>query len=188
MYWSNPRRRVSSPQRSGAVLTASLLYGSASCFNIAVGTVSRDCAGMAAGVSGVCRQLGTAFGIAFLGAILTNQYNASLQTNISKLSVPNVPAAQSHSIVHGIITGLQSAGTFAGSTGLKHPTGQAASFAHNPLFPQIQTAVQHAFIDGTLTVLHIAAVIVALGFVASVFMIRCKDMLQSDSPEQHAAG
>ena len=37
--------------------------------DVAVSTVSRDRAGMASGVNSVCRQLGTAFGIAFFGAI-----------------------------------------------------------------------------------------------------------------------
>src|SRR5215469_3159961 len=75
--------------------------------NVAVSTVHYGRAGMASGISGVCRQIGTAFGIAFLGAILTNQYNSGIQSGISKLSVPHVPPAQSHSILHSIITSLQ---------------------------------------------------------------------------------
>jgi EmrB/QacA subfamily drug resistance transporter len=58
---------------------------------VAVGTVSRDRAGMASGVNGACRQVGAAFGIALLGAILTNQYNTSLRDNISRLTGPNAP-------------------------------------------------------------------------------------------------
>ncbi|MGZ3582777.1 MAG: MFS transporter, partial [Ktedonobacterales bacterium] len=59
--------------------------------NVAVSTVDYNRAGMASGISGVCRQIGTAFGIAFLGAVLTNQYNSAIQSGISKLTVPHVP-------------------------------------------------------------------------------------------------
>lgn len=57
--------------------------------NVAVSAVARSLAGLASGVSSVCRQIGTAFGIAFLGAILTSHYDAALQTGISRLAVPD---------------------------------------------------------------------------------------------------
>jgi EmrB/QacA subfamily drug resistance transporter len=147
---------------------------------VAVNTVNRDRAGMASGVSGICRQLGTAFGIALLGAILTNQYNTTLHDKISQLTVPQVPAQQQSTILNGIITGLQQAGTFVGSTGLRHPTGQAAQFAQNPLFPQIQTIVQTGYIDATITIFRIAAVLLAVGAVAALVLVRRKDMHHAD--------
>jgi EmrB/QacA subfamily drug resistance transporter len=152
---------------------------------VAINTVNRDRAGMASGISGICRQLGTAFGIALLGAILTNQYNTALQDNIARLTIPNVPLAQQSTTLNGIISGLQQAGTFVGSTGLKHPTGQAAQFAHNPLFPQIQTIVQAGYIDATTAIFRIAAVLLAVGALAALILVRRQDMHHSgvDSPQ-----
>ncbi len=151
---------------------------------VAVNTVHRDRAGMASGISGICRQLGTAFGIALLGAILTNQYNTTVHDKISQLTIPGAPAQQQSAILNGIITSLQQAGTFVGSTGLKHPTGQAAQFAQNPLFPQVQAIVQESFIDATITIFRIAAVLLAVGAVAALVLVRRKDMHHSghDAP------
>jgi EmrB/QacA subfamily drug resistance transporter len=154
---------------------------------VAVGTVSRDRAGMASGVSGVCRQVGTAFGIALLGAILTNQYNTSLHDKISQLTVPNVAPAQQQGILNGIITGLQNAGTFAGSTGLKNPPPQFAAFAHQPQFPQIQAIVQTSFISATQDIFYVAAILLAIGVVASFLLVRKKDMQHVEPGEQRVA-
>src|SRR5579871_1024484 len=155
--------------------------------NVAVSTVSRDRAGMASGISGVCRQLGTAFGIAFLGALLTNHYNTALHDNISKLTVPHTPPAAQHSILNGIITGLQNAGTFAGSTGLKQVPPQFAQFAHLPLFAQVQSIVQSAFINATIDVFYAAAVLSAIGLIAALVLVKRSDMKHSAPPEAGAA-
>lgn len=136
---------------------------------VAVNTVSRDRAGMASGVSGICRQLGTAFGIALLGAVLTNVYNTGIQTKISALTIPHVPAAQQTSILNGIISGLQKAGTFAGSTGLRNPPAQ---YANNPLLPQVQAAVQSSYITATTTIFTIAAVLLVVGALAALILVR----------------
>ncbi len=154
---------------------------------VAVGTVSRDRAGMASGVSGVCRQVGTAFGIAFLGAILTNQYNTSLHDKISQLTVPNVPPAQQQGILNQIITTLQNAGTFVGSTGLKNLPPQYASFAHQPLFPQIQAVVQSAFINGTIDLFYVAAALLAVGMLAALALVKKSDMQRAGPGEKSAA-
>jgi EmrB/QacA subfamily drug resistance transporter len=150
---------------------------------VAVNTVSRDRAGMASGISGVCRQVGTAFGIAFLGAILTSQYNTALQKNISQLTVPGAPRAQQQSILNQIITGLQNAGIFAGSTGLKNPPPQFAQYTHLPLFPQVQTIIQAAFINSTIDLFYLAAALLGLGLLAALFLIRRKDMLHATPGE-----
>jgi EmrB/QacA subfamily drug resistance transporter len=154
---------------------------------VAVNTVSRDRAGMASGISGVCRQVGTAFGIAFLGAILTSQYNTALQKNISQLTVPGAPRAQQQSILNQIITGLQNAGIFAGSTGLKNPPPQFAQYTHLPLFPQVQTIIQAAFINSTIDLFYLAAALLGLGLLAALFLIRRKDMLHATPGEPGVA-
>ncbi|HKD76214.1 MAG TPA: MFS transporter, partial [Ktedonobacterales bacterium] len=144
--------------------------------NVAVSTVSYDKAGMASGVSGVCRQVGTAFGIALLGALLTNWYNSGLHDKISKITIPGQPPAQQHAILSGIITNLQNAGTFAGSTGLRNPPAQFAQFVHQPDFPLIQKAVQESYISATTNIFIIAAILLALGTIASLVLIRRKDI------------
>ena len=101
--------------------------------DVAVSTVSRDRAGMASGVSSVCRQLGTAFGIAFFGAILTSRYNGRVSDGVKALTVPGVPAEQGKAILDGIVTGLQKAGTFVAST------GPAQSAAAVPAVRQLAT-------------------------------------------------
>ncbi len=154
---------------------------------VAVNTVSRDRAGMASGISGVCRQVGTAFGIAFLGAILTSQYNTALQNNISQLTVPGASPAQQQSILNQIITGLQNAGIFAGSTGLKNPPPQFAQYTHLPLFPQVQTIIQAAFINSTIDLFYLAAALLGLGLLAALFLIRRKDMLHATPGESGVA-
>jgi EmrB/QacA subfamily drug resistance transporter len=143
---------------------------------VAVGTVSRDRAGMASGVNSVCRQVGMAFGIALLGAILTNQYNSGLQTKITQLSVPGVSAAQQQSILSGIVSALQQAGTFAGSTGLRNPPPQFAQFAQNPLFPQVQQAVGQSYIAATIDIFHLAVVILGIGLIAALVLVKKSDM------------
>jgi EmrB/QacA subfamily drug resistance transporter len=155
---------------------------------VAVNTVHRDKAGMASGISGVCRQLGTAFGIALLGAILTNQYTTELQDKITRLSIPGLPVAEQHGILSGIVTNLKTAGTFAGSTGLHTVPPQFAPFASSPLFPQIQHIVQVAYIDGTVDVFRVAAVLLAIGAVTAIFLIRQRDMVHAGPPDSAGIG
>jgi len=144
--------------------------------NVAVSTVSRDKAGMASGVSGVCRQVGIAFGIALLGALLTNWYNAGLHDKIARITIPGQPPAQRHANLSGIITALQNAGTFAGSTGLRNPPAQFAQFVHQPEFPLIQKAVQESYISATTNSFVVAALLLAGGTIASLVLIRRQDM------------
>jgi EmrB/QacA subfamily drug resistance transporter len=151
--------------------------------DVAVGTVSRDRAGMASGVNGVCRQIGTAFGIAFLGAILTNRYNTGLHDQISRLAIPSLQPFQQQAILGGIIKSLQRAGIFAGSTGLKHPPAQFAQFANQPLFPQIQDAVRVAYIDGTIDILRLAAGLLGIGMLAALLLVKRSDMRNAEGGE-----
>jgi MFS family permease len=69
---------------------------------VAVGTADPGKAGVASGVVNVCRQIGTAFGIAFLGVFLTAHYDALLAKE-------HLPPPITHK--------LQRAGPQAGSAG-----------------------------------------------------------------------
>lgn len=153
---------------------------------MAVGTVSRDRAGMASGVNGACRQVGAAFGIELLGAILTNQYTTSLRENISSLTVQHAPPAQ-RGMLSGVISTLQNAGTFVGSTGLKHMPPQYASFAHQPLFPHIQMIVQNAFISSMVDLFYVAAGLLGVGMFAALVLVKKTDMQPVSSDEKRGA-
>ncbi|WLV24528.1 MFS transporter [Aciduricibacillus chroicocephali] len=143
--------------------------------NLAVGTVEPRRSGMASGVNSVCRQIGIAFGTAFFGAILANRYTAIVKEKINGLHVRGLSDTIKEKMTHGI----SEAGPIAGSTGLKGngaSSGAADGFTHSPLFPKIQEISHGAFISGTSDIIKIAAIILAIGAVASLFLIRKKDM------------
>lgn len=157
--------------------------------DVAVGTVPRERAGMASGVNGVCRQVGTAFGIALLGALLTNQYNAEVHDKVSSsITIPNVPLQAQHGIQQNIIHGIQQAGIFAGSTGYRHLPPQFAQYAKDPTFPLIQHIVRQAFIDGLVGILWVAAAVLAVGALAALVLVRKSDMLQQVTGEEEPIG
>lgn len=139
--------------------------------NLAVGTVARHRAGMASGASGVLRQMGISFGTAIFGAILSSRYNAVLTEKVSHL---HGPAYLTAGIKQQISYDLEKAGPLAGSTGFNGVV--PASYKQNPLFGPLQHIGQSAFMSGTVTVIHIASIILLVGAVCSLFLIRQKDM------------
>ena len=145
--------------------------------SLAVGTVPQNRVGMGSGVNNISRQLGIAFGIAFLGALLNIRYDAAIRSGIAGL--PHLPA----SAQAGIVTGLQKAGVIAGAAGLKQA---GAAYTSNPLFPAIQKVAHHAFITGTREVLYVAASMLFLGLVASFFLIK-RDALHHEDDGAVAA-
>lgn len=138
---------------------------------VAVSTVSQGRAGMASGVSNVCRQVGITFGIAFLGALLTSRYNDHIHDKVLALNSSYLggPAR------NDIISGVQQAGTIAGSRGL---AGNSNPFQDSPLYPAIQQIARSSFVDGTTFILYVAAAILALGALSALFLIRKSDMIQ----------
>lgn len=157
--------------------------------DVAVGTVPRERAGMASGVNGVARQVGTAFGIALLGALLTNQYNAEIGDKVSTtIKIPNVAPQVAHGIQQNIIHAIQQAGIFAGSTGFRQVPPQYAQYAKDPTFPAIQHVVQQSFVDGLVGILWVAASILAVGAVAALVLVRKYDMIQHVPDEEAPLG
>ena len=143
---------------------------------LAVGTVERRRAGMASGISGLARQLGTAFGIAFLGAILTSRYNSSIHDRVLGAQGPawaHVPAMARQ----GIVNGIQAAGTTAGSLGL--PASPQNPYSTSPLRPALGEIAKSSFVGGTIDVFRIGAALVAVGLLASLFLVRRSDLKQS---------
>lgn len=143
---------------------------------VAVSTVSRGRAGMASGVNNVCRQVGMAFGIAFLGALLTNRYDEYVHGRIQALNAPRL----TDEIRSRIIDGVQQAGTIAGSKGLAG--GPSNPFQDTPLYPAIQQIARTSFVDGTTFILYVAAIMLALGALAALVLIRKSDMV--DEPQE----
>ena len=135
----------------------------------AVGTVPPRLSGMASGVNNVCRQVGTAFGVALWGAILSSRYNDYVQNKIQNLNAPHLTGQ----IKQKIIQGVQNAGTTAGSTGLK---GAPPRFQQLPFFHQVQEIARASFVDGTLDIFRLAGIMLAIGAIASVILIHGSDL------------
>jgi MFS family permease len=145
---------------------------------LAVGTVERRLAGMASGISGLCRQLGLAVGIAFLGAVLTSRYNTYIHDRVLAWNTPGLTPA----VRQRLIDGAQRAGDLAGSAGL-----QGSPYAHRPFFPGLSHIARTAYVDGTIDILRIAAVLLALGFLASALLVRRTDLRQREEAKLPAA-
>lgn len=166
-----------------ALLPAFLLGGLASGIlnppisTLAVSTVERRRAGMASGISGLARQVGTAFGIAFLGAVLTSRYNGYVRDRVQALHLPpGVP----ESARTAIIAGIQRGGTISGSLGLKGDAAHPNPYAHSPLAPDLARIARASFIDGSIDIFRIAATMLALGVFAAVFLVRRSDLRQGE--------
>lgn len=142
---------------------------------VAVNTVDRDKVGMASGISGLCRQLGIAFGTALLGAVLTHQYNATLHDRIPQLPLAGMPPQQAETVRDNVLNGLIKAGTFVGSTGLRHPPAQFAAIAKLPAFPQLQAIARDAFIAGMTDLFYVGAAVLVIGC-AGALMVKQSDM------------
>jgi len=80
-------------------------------------------------------------------------------------------------VKHTIITGIQQAGTIAGSLGLPNDPSHPNPYAHSPLAPDLQRIAREAFIAATTDILHIAAIILAVGALASLILVKRSDML-----------
>ncbi|GGE33555.1 MFS transporter [Pullulanibacillus camelliae] len=139
--------------------------------NLAIGTVARYRAGMASGVNNVARQIGIAFGTAFFGALLANRYTTFITNKIQALNATGLTP----DIKEKMIKGLSEAGPIAGSTGLSG-TGSANPFQSNPLFPTIKEIARSSFVEGTSNLIMSAAIILAIGAIACIFLIRKHDM------------
>ncbi len=137
---------------------------------LAMGTVQPRYMGMASGISNVSRQTGIAFGIAALAAFLANRYNHLVSRGIHHLAVAHLPA----SAKAGIISGVQKAGPIAGSLGLR---SAGRSYKASPIFPQVAAIARHAFLLGTRDTVWFAALMLAVGLVASLALIRHQDMV-----------
>ncbi len=119
----------------------------------AVGVVAPARAGMASGINSTLRQVGTATGIAALGAIFT----AHLRNTVSHRLAATPLAAHAHAIAAGI-GGPQASGVRPGLTTAARQV--------------VATAARAGFADSLNTILLIGAAVAA---VASLTLIRGRD-------------
>jgi EmrB/QacA subfamily drug resistance transporter len=147
---------------------------------VSVSTVGRARAGMASGANVMVRQIGNAFGVAFLGAILSSQYNIYLHDKI--MAIAQTPGFTASARIQAI-DGLRKAGTIPGSQGLTGSNSNLNHYRHLPYFPRLQQIAHDSFISGLIDIFHVAAILLAIGAVASLVLIRKKDLYQeSGSP------
>ncbi len=122
----------------------------------AVGVVAPARAGMASGINSTLRQVGTATGIAALGAIFT----AHLRNTVSHRLAATPLAAHAHAIAAGI-GGPQASGVRPGLTTAARQV--------------VATAARAGFADSLNTILLIGAAVAAVAAVASLTLIRGRD-------------
>ena len=122
----------------------------------AVGVVAPARAGMASGINSTLRQVGTATGIAALGAIFT----AHLRNTVSHRLAATPLAAHAHAIAAGI----------------GGPKGSGVRFGLTAAARQaVATAARAGFADSLNTILLIGAAVAAVAAVASLTLIRGRD-------------
>lgn len=146
------------------LLGAGLGTANAPLLTVAVGTVEAGKAGVASGVNSVCRQIGTAFGIAFLGVILTMHYNGNVAAQLRNAGAP-ARAAQT----------AQRAGPNAGSAGLRQAPRQVKRL---PAFPEISRDSKSAWVASFIATMQVGALFSIAGAVIALVTIRKRDLRQ----------
>lgn len=139
--------------------------------NLAIGTVPVQRAGMASGMSNVARQMGSAFGIALYGAILSSRFTSLVTDRIQALQDNQLDKLAKEQVIQAV----ESAGPIAGSNGLAGME-QVAIFKNDPLFDTYREIARASFVDGTIDIIKIASVILAIGAVLCHVLIREKDL------------
>jgi EmrB/QacA subfamily drug resistance transporter len=132
----------------------------------AIGIVEPARAGMASGINTTLRQVGTATGVAALGAIFAGQVRSSVVDHLS-----GGPLA-SHA--HGLAQAISAGGV----------NGAMASVSA-PLQPAVLAASKVGFVDGLNTILLIGSVVALAAAVVSFVLIRERDFVAA--PEGEAA-
>lgn len=125
---------------------------------VAIGTADPGKAGVASGIINVCRQIGTAFGIAFLGVFLTTHYDGAL--------------AQRH-LPARVTSAVEKAGPQAGSGGLQQAPPKIKRL---PIFPEVSHATRDAWIESFALTMRIAALFIAAGAIVAAATIRKEDL------------
>jgi hypothetical protein len=128
-----------------------------------VGVVRPAQAGMASGSNNTVRQVGTALGIALLGAIFASTARATVAGELA-----GTPVAGQAGRVAERITAGDADGALAGVPG--------------DLRGQVADAAVAGYVHGLNTILLVAAVIAIASAIASFFLIRRRDLVEQGEP------
>jgi predicted MFS family arabinose efflux permease len=127
----------------------------------AIGVVEPRRAGAASGINSTFRQVGTAVGIAALGALLQSKVSNKLDAALANAPLP--PRAMDH-----IAEAVSSGGASAAARGVPAPVrglvGQAA---------------RRAFIEGLNEILIVAAVLAFVGAALALLLVRRRDFVMA---------
>jgi EmrB/QacA subfamily drug resistance transporter len=134
----------------------------------AIGVVEPRRAGAASGINSTFRQVGTAVGIAGLGALLQSKVTNKLETALASAPLP-------HRAVSHIAEAVSSGGAEAAARGVPAPVRGL-----------VGTAARRAFIDGLNEILIVAAVLAAVGAVLAFALVRRRDFVTA--PGEARAG
>jgi EmrB/QacA subfamily drug resistance transporter len=129
----------------------------------AVGTVSREKAGVGSGINNTFRQVGIAIGIAGLGAIFSSTVTSAFASSIAS-KAPGLARSASR------ITSSVTSGSAYGGAHARGPVAHAVAFA-----------LQSAFVTGLDRICWIAAIVAACGAVLSAVLLRTRSI--SSAPE-----
>ena len=137
----------------------------------AVDTAPRQRSGMATGISGTMRQVGSSLGIALLGAIFSGGYSHALPEALTGAGVP-APLASA------LVDGTAGNASFAGRVPPQVPTQFTAS---------VQGATHAAFIQGFDDMLRVIVALVAIAVIGSLLFMRAKQFDGAPSAPPRAA-
>jgi EmrB/QacA subfamily drug resistance transporter len=113
-------------------------------------------AGVGSGAANTVRQIGSAFGIAVIGAILVAQISTVGQADLASSSVNFGPLA----------SGLKA----ALSSGLSGGLDQSLIISFGPLWPAARDIIFHALTEGTRWAAFTAGIFVSLGAISSLLI------------------
>ncbi|HEX5896498.1 MAG TPA: MFS transporter [Thermoleophilaceae bacterium] len=135
----------------------------------AIGVVEPRRAGAASGINSTFRQVGTAVGIAALGALLQSKVTDKLHTALANTLLP--PRSVDH-----IAEAVSSGGVSAAARGVPAPVREV-----------VGTAARRAFIEGLNEILIVAAVLAFVGAALALLLVRRRDFVTVPAGAQPAA-
>jgi EmrB/QacA subfamily drug resistance transporter len=129
-----------------------------------IGVVAPQRSGMASGINNTFRQVGTATGIAVLGAI----FEGAISHKLAPMLVGTPVAGRAHQIAHAVAGG--------GTQSVLHkvPMGQRA---------QASSAIHVAFTGAMNDILLVGAIVALAGGVLALLLVRGRDFVTYAAPE-----
>ncbi|HEY1740144.1 MAG TPA: MFS transporter, partial [Acidimicrobiia bacterium] len=121
--------------------------------NVVLSDIPPRKAGSASGAAGMVRQVGTALGIALIGAIFVSQAVSHVRHDLAR--APDIPVAAREQIVHGVSSGIG---------------GGAPPQANTAHAAQIESIVTDAITEAARPAIAFAAIVVMIGALLSMLV------------------